>query len=250
MDNELLKIGGVTLRAVLTDIADIHVDAIVHPSGISAYEDTIELSPWVRDADPNEAISSAMRSHLPFKLGDVIVTPAGDLKTKYLISAIVMDWKNLNSELLSERVAADAVHKCVKLAVALQLKSIAFTPWGTRTGAGIPARIIAIMLQAITAEIQADAGGLECIYLISNNPEHLQWFVDRAFVFQVMFSQLTEVHRGISELNLPEQTNERIFKLLANLQNNTFIDIIGGDKITTGNISDSKGLAIGREASS
>jgi hypothetical protein len=85
---------------------------------------------------------------------------------------------------------------------------------------------------------------------VSHNYAHYQWFVDRVFVFQIISSQLAEVRDEISKLNLPQQNREHLLGLLANLQGNIVIhsEMVGGDKITTGDITESGGVAIGREA--
>lgn len=251
---EILKIGNVTFQTIFGDIRNLRADAGVQPSGTSPEGHPMQASPWVIASDVAGSIAKALTAHYPFQLGDVIVTTAGNLDLKYLFSAVVIDWgqQRASDHLLSDDVIISTARKCIEIAVALRLKSIAFTPWGTRIGAMEAARITALMIQAITAELQVKSGNIEFVYLISNDPEHYQWFVDRAFVFQVMFNQLAQIHHEIGELNISRQDREHIFKLLANLQNNIVIynEIIGGDKITTGNITDSAGVAVGREAQS
>lgn len=248
---ELLKVGNVTIQTILGNIKDLHADAAVQPSGTSQ-DEHLPASPWVIDADVDGSIAKALHTHAPFQLGDVIITPAGVLNFKYLFSAIAMDWgqQKLPARLIHEDIVVSTARKCIKIAIALGLESIVFTPWGTRIGAIDAAHVTALLLHAISAELQLNSGNLKFLYLISHNHDHYRWFMDRTFVFQVMFNQLAQLRNEINTLDLPESAREQILRNVTNIQNNFVIysETIGGDKITAGNISDSAGIAIGHKS--
>ena len=219
---DALQVGTVKFQAVLGDINDLQADALVQPSGTSLPEQPMQASPWVIEADHDGSISQALRVHRPFQLGDVLITPAGTLKAKYLFNAVVIDWGHQRSphELLSPDVVVSTARKCIEVAAALGIKSIAFTPWGTRVGATEASQVTALLVQAIASAVQVRAGNLEVVYLISKNTEHYQWFLDRAFVFRVMFEQVDQLRQEIERLNLSERDNRQLQKLLGNLRHN------------------------------
>lgn len=252
--NHSFQVGSVNLIPMLGDITQLEVDALIPPAGTSSYENLFiyQASPWVRNIDRDGLIEQALITHAPLELGRVIVTPAYHLSAKYLFHAIVVDWADTNSprKLVKPEIVESAARICIELAAALGLKSIAFTPWGTRVERQSAAQVTAVMLQAITAQLHQTSGVLESIYLISNNPEHYQWFVDRTFVFHLLSEQVNEIQDSISELDIPEPSRKHLSELLNNLQDNVVVynEIVGGDKITIGDITDADGIAVGREA--
>jgi len=130
------------------------------------------------------------------------------------------------------------------------LRSIAFTPWGTRIGATEAARITALLVQAITNEVQIGGGSLQTIYLISNRLDHYEWFVDRASLFQLIFDQLHHLHKEVGSLSIPADTRTRLLNLLANVERNVVVynQIVQGANYDI-NIGHGSGIAIGDEAS-
>ena len=218
----LLKIGRVSIRSMLGDVRDLEVDALVQPSGTSPQGHAMQASPWVIEADRDGSIFKALRAHHPFKLGEVIVTSAGSLKAKYLFSAVVIDWghQGTDDRLLCSKIVTSTARRCIEIAAALRIKSIAFTPWGTRVGTIEAPQVTALLVQAIASALQEATEALESVYLISNNEEHYKWFVDRAFMFTVMFGQILQIRDEIDKLGLSRTVNERIEGLLGNLQHN------------------------------
>jgi O-acetyl-ADP-ribose deacetylase (regulator of RNase III) len=224
---EILKVGKVAFKAINGDIRDLQADALVQPSGTSSVGQPMQASPWVIVSDADGSITKALSVHQPFQLGDVIVTPAGALKAKYLFSAIVIDWAHQDpfAQLLSDKIVTSTARKCIEVALALGIKSIAFTPWGTRVRATEASHVTALLIQSIASVLQTRSGNLEIVYLISREYEHYQWFLDRAFVFQIMFDQVAQFHRAINDLNLPQDASERLVRLLSNLQNNVLSNV-------------------------
>jgi len=172
------------------------------------------------------------------KAGEVVITPAYNLPALYMFHAFVVDWKqgyHTGKATVDEAVEI-AAKKCIEIAAVLGIKSIAFTPWGTRVAGADAAQITAIMTQAITSQIRQNPGQLKKIYLISNNPEHYQLFVDRAFIFRLVFDQVNLVRDSVG-----------------NLQKNVVVynEIVGGDKIEgdkiNANVTESSEVAVGKD---
>jgi O-acetyl-ADP-ribose deacetylase (regulator of RNase III) len=257
--NPLLKIGQVSFCAVRGDITDLEADALVQPSGTSRGGHPVQVSPWVIAADVDGSIAKALHAHHPFKLGDVIITSAGHSKAKYLFSAVVIDWghQRSESELLSPEVVTSTATRCVEIAAAMHLKSIAFTPWGTRVGAIEASHVTALLVQAIAFAVQDHTEDLRFVYFVSNNEQHYQWFVDRTFMFDVMFQQIVQIRQELSNLNLSVDVSARLTELLGNLQHNLkstvniFLDqsqnvATGGGAFVDGNVT-AGGAVVGRD---
>ncbi len=246
---KVFKIGSVRLEPKLADITLLDVDAVVQPGGTSRAGESPQTSPWVIKADVDGSIARALQRHVPLQIGQVIVTPAGNLAAKYLLHAVVMDWalQHPSQQIVNDEVVASVVQKCLGIARALGVKSIAFTPWGTRVSQVEPAHITAIMLHAVANELQKPCGELEVVYLISNNPEHYQWFVDRAFIFGFLFNQLNQIQREIAALDVNSSHKNYLLSLLDNVRSNFVVynEIIGGDKLAVGDIANAAGVAIG-----
>jgi O-acetyl-ADP-ribose deacetylase (regulator of RNase III) len=233
-------VGQVRIEPLLQNIHNVQVDGIVQAG--SAVDDVNEIhaASWVWEADDNNSIFNALIKHSPFRLGDVIVTCAGSLKAKYLLSAIVIDRIQLDASQkpLNDQVICDTARKCIAIASALGLRSIAFTAWGTRTTTTQPAHVTALMLQGITQALEDEAGQLEVVYLVSNNKTHYQWFVDRSFVFGMFLNQIEQARQAVESLNIPNEQKQNVERILNNITHNivvynqtTFGDSLRGDKI-------------------
>lgn len=217
-----IKIGAIAFQVIFGDIKDLEADALVQPAGTSPEAESMHVSPWVQQANIANSISDALQAHHPFNLGDVLVTPAGSLKSKYLFSAVVMDWahQNLSDQLLSDDVVTAAANTCVNVALALGIKSIAFTPWGIRVSAIEASRVTALMMQSIISTLTKQKNALETVYLISNNEAHCDWFSDRVFIFKMVYEQVTQVRDGIDNLSLTSEDKRQIDSLLGVLLEN------------------------------
>jgi O-acetyl-ADP-ribose deacetylase (regulator of RNase III) len=234
------QIGETVLTPLLTNIVELEVDALVEPSGTSpvSTNTVLHVAPWVIAADSTGTIVQELAAHAPLELGTVIVTTPGKLRAKYLFHAIVIDWalKHPSQQLVIDEVVALVTRQCIKAASALHLRSIAFTPWGTRAAAARAERITALMLHAIVDQLHEQPTTLKHVYLVSNNYEHYQWFVDRSFVFHVLSEQLLQVRHEIKRLDIPPNQRNYLLTLLENLNGNVLIynEIINGNRIDTG----------------
>jgi hypothetical protein len=189
---------------------------------------------------------------MPLRLGNIVVTDAGTLQAKYILHAIVLDWKQGHPDevTVDRKVVSSVARRCVRLAAALGVKSLAFTPWGTSVGAIEAAQVTALMMQAITQEVKSHPGDLEVIYLISGEPEHYRWFVDRTFVFHVVLDQLNQVSETIAALDIPDLAREKALNALQNAQRNVVVynEVFSGAKYQV-SIEEGRGVVIGDEAS-
>ncbi len=251
-ENDGFKIGQVTIIPLLGNIKELTADAFVQSSGTPT-DHRMHFSPWVRSDSKVDTIVDALKKHHPFQLGEVIVSTAGSLPAKYLFSAVVIDWANQRPEgkLIYDDVINSVARKCIAIAASIGIKSIVFQPWGARSGASKAAYITALLVQAIETELKNDAGNLKYVYLISDNKEHYQWFVDRTFLFQVMNSQIEEMRTQISELDISTDVQERLLGTIGNLSQTVYVinEVIGGDKIAVGDINNATGVAIGTQSS-
>jgi O-acetyl-ADP-ribose deacetylase (regulator of RNase III) len=246
------RIGQVSVKPVLDDIRNLRADVLVDSARTSAAGTPLGMSEWVRAADTDGAIGKALSRQIPLRLGNIVVTDAGALKAKYILHASVLDWKQDNSGevTVDQKIVSSVARRCVRLAAALGVRSMGFTPWGTSVGAIEAAQVTALMMQAITQEVKSHPGDLEVIYLISNEPKHYRWFVDRAFVFQVVRDQLDQVYETIATLDIPDLAREKILSALQNAQRNVVVynEIYGGAKYDV-SIDTGKGVVVGDQAS-
>jgi O-acetyl-ADP-ribose deacetylase (regulator of RNase III) len=248
--NSGFLVGGVKLLPMLGDITKLKADAVVQSGGTSVDQE-IHLSSWAFQAGEKE-LGAALSRHAPMQLGDVIVSHAGALPARYLFTAIVLDWGRQHpaNRLIIDEVITSAASKCIHVATALGLKSIAFTPWGTRVTGRRASEITALMVNAIVSQILDDAGSLERVYLVSHSRKHYEWFVDRAFVFEMLLGQVSQIRQVLDELDIPSAQREHLRSLMDNVRHNVvnYIEIVRGDKTTVGDIKDSEGIAVGTEA--
>ena len=250
-NTDSFKIGNVQLKPVLQDMKALEADALVQSTSSNGSRDYTYIAGWAEEADKDSTISKSLMQHKPFKLGDVIVVSAGELRAKYLFSAIVIDRvaESRSGVALDEKVIDETAKKCIRIAASLGLESIAFTPWGTRAAGGEAARITAIMLNAIVQAVHDYSGDLRFVYLVSNNTEHYKWFLDRSFVVNMFATQIAQVKNTVSNLQIPVDQKLHIEQMLNNITNNIIMyQSVEGDLIKTGNISDNTGVIIGRDA--
>lgn len=243
-------VGGVRLLPLHSDITQLQADAVVQTGGTSMGK-AIHVSSWVSQAG-NTEIADVLSRYAPMQLGDVIVTHAGPLPARYLFTAVVLDWGHQHpaDRLIVDDVITSAAQRCIHLATALGLKSLAFAPWGTRVSDQQASKITALMLNGIVSQILDNSGSLEQVYLVSNRQEHYQWFVDRAFVFEMLLGQVSQISKALDALDIPAAQREQLHTVLDHMRHNVVIynEIVSGDKTTVGNIVGSGGIAIGKEA--
>lgn len=77
-----------------------------------------------------DAIAKDAQKNVPCKMGDVVVTSAGKLDSKYVFHAITIDWSQ-KDEVTVEKSINNIIKKSLNLLSVLGLKSIAFPAIGT-----------------------------------------------------------------------------------------------------------------------
>ncbi|MBV7326706.1 macro domain-containing protein [Chloroflexi bacterium TSY] len=76
-----------------------------------------------------QSIYNEARKHIPLKLGDVVVTSAGQLPAKYIFHAGTLDFSDISGP--TEQNIRDATFKSLQLADTLGVRTIAFPALGT-----------------------------------------------------------------------------------------------------------------------
>lgn len=109
-----------------------------------------------------EAVERDARKHVPARLGEVVVTSAGNLKQKYVFHAITIDGSQallaaqprMVQQLteIKEFIVNHSVKQCMKCLTALDLTSIAFPAIGTGV-AGIPYELAARNMAEALGEV-------------------------------------------------------------------------------------------------
>lgn len=121
------QIENTKFEVVYADITTIATEAIV-----SSDDNYISMGGGVSMSIRNKAGSSIqeeIKKHLPMKIGDVAVTSAGNLDSKYIFHGITIDYDKW--EYANEEIIKSIVDKSLQLADTLGLKKIAFPALGT-----------------------------------------------------------------------------------------------------------------------
>jgi O-acetyl-ADP-ribose deacetylase (regulator of RNase III) len=125
------KIGRIKVKLVQGDISDQNVDAIVN-----AANNHLWMGAGVAGAIKRKggvAIEEVAMSKGPIRVGEAVVTQAGNLKAKHVIHAAVMG----QDLVTSEEYIKLATLSSLKRAEELNLESVAFPAFGTGVG-GFP----------------------------------------------------------------------------------------------------------------
>ena len=130
--DKIYKINNSTVRVIYGDILSSKADAIVISGSVG-----IPMRGGLPEAvrkKAGEPVATDARKHPDAKLGDVVVTSAGDLHNKYLFQAVTVTGytevlPHLAKESLPEvfeYIITHAINKSLRLLSALELTSIAF----------------------------------------------------------------------------------------------------------------------------
>jgi O-acetyl-ADP-ribose deacetylase (regulator of RNase III) len=139
------SIGDATFAVTYSDITSVSADALV-----SSDDNYLSMGGGVsaaiaRGAGP--ALIVDARKHIPLRLGDVVVTSAGELAAKYVFHGVTID-RTCMAPADTDTIRR-ITRKCLELAVVLGVREIAFPALGTGT-ANVPAEPCA---EAMTREI-------------------------------------------------------------------------------------------------
>jgi O-acetyl-ADP-ribose deacetylase (regulator of RNase III) len=148
------KINATTFRVTYGDITQLVADAVV-----SSDDNYLSMGGGVSYAlltAGGESIRVEARKHIPLKIGDVVVTSAGNLPAKYIFHAVTIDYTKMISA--SEDSIRSATLKSMQLADTLGVKTIAFPALGTGV-ASFPFQLAAeIMTRTITEYLIGKTG--------------------------------------------------------------------------------------------
>lgn len=125
---------GRVIRIVSGDIADQQVDAIVN-SAASHLGMHKGLPALISNAAGPE-VGQVVRSLVPAQAGRAVVTPAGDLKAKYIFHAVTTGQRSGRPTLASRDVISEAIKSCLYHAETHLVRSIAFPLLGSGTREG------------------------------------------------------------------------------------------------------------------
>lgn len=116
-----------TVRLTSGDITQIEADILV-----SSDDSFLSMSSGVSAAihrRGGETIQRAARHYKQLQIGEIAITPAGNLSAKYVFHAVTIDAANLIY--VNEESIRLAILNCLKQADSLRMKTIAFPVLGT-----------------------------------------------------------------------------------------------------------------------
>ena len=145
------RINETTLSVVYDSITRVQADALV-----SSDDNYLSMGGGVSESILNAAGASLQedaRKHVPLKAGEVAVTSAGALKAKYVFHAAMIDYDNMIFP--DDAIILRATERCLQLADALQLRSIAFPALGTGVGHFPFQRAAEVMTRTLTDRLSA-----------------------------------------------------------------------------------------------
>ena len=204
------------LRVVLGSILETSADVIV-----SSDDCRLSMGGGVSRSisrGAGESILLDRQKFVPAKLGDVVVTSAGELPNKYVFHVVTIGAhsfeqveKNIN---LNQFVLENSVNKCFRLLSSLELNSIAFPTIGAGV-AKIPYKEVALyMISTIIANLLRTNKALKVeLYLYDRWHKMTEW--DFVMFFEAIGKYLPnenlEVEENNSELNIQKTETPFIF---------------------------------------
>jgi O-acetyl-ADP-ribose deacetylase (regulator of RNase III) len=141
------KIKDCILRLVLGDITEQKVDAIVNAANNHLWMGAGVAGAIKRKG--GEIIEQEAMRNGPIEIGEAVVTNAGNLKTKYVIHAAVM---NQDLTTVEDKIRL-ATQNSLKRAEELKLKSITFPALGTGVGGFPKEKCAQIMINEVISHI-------------------------------------------------------------------------------------------------
>jgi len=184
--------GRALFRVIEKDITTIRADVLV-----SSDDNYLRMAGGVslalrKAAGP--AMEHAARKQVPASLGDVVVTPPGDLPAKHIFHCVVID---LNRDINPTRdLIATVTHRCLELAEQRDAKKIVFPALGTGVGGLSAYRGVEAMVEVI-CKFLAEGSELEEVVLTL---WRRKWW-ERTFYDRI---NLEKLHKHIVEELAPD----------------------------------------------
>ena len=166
MDRCVAEVDGIVIEAILGDITELSVDAIVNPANSLMIMGGGVAAAIKRKG--GEEIEREARQYAPVEVGEAVVTHAGKLPARYVIHAPTMERPAMRIE--SSNVAK-AVRAALRKASELYLTSIAFPGMGTGVG-GVPySEAAKVMIKTIIEFVKEHKTSLKRILLVAIDNE-------------------------------------------------------------------------------
>lgn len=200
-----------TVKIIFGNILDSQTEVIVNSTG-STMNLSAGLAKAIRLAG-GDVIRDDAHSKLPVKVGDVVVTTAGNLHRKYIFHCITID-KSIDQSDTPEGISKEDIHqyiighsidKCFQLLQVMELGSIAFPSIGAGA-AGIPfPKVSEAMSEAIARNLRKTNRPVSVeVYLFDGYGGMNQWD------FLPMFEQFS-AQEAVSRM-LKEQAYSRLLQ--------------------------------------
>lgn len=157
-----MRIKNTDLEIMRGDITTLAVDAVVNPAN-PALVPGAGLAKAIREKGGPRVEAEALKQ-APVAPGGAVVTTGGDLPAKNVIHAVTVDDQRATDQDLLRRAAANAI----RLADAMQFKTVAFPALGCGAGGFDPVGAAKIFVQELFKVCQHTDTGLEkvivCLY--------------------------------------------------------------------------------------
>lgn len=186
----------------LGDITRVDADALV-----SSDDNYVTMSDGVARAilqATGEQIRQDVQKHQPIRMGDVVVTSAGQLKARYIFHVITIDFDRMI--LMSDGNLREATQRCLALADALNVRSIAFPLLGSGARGFPKDQVAQHMLRAIADYISANTGLTQVLLVFYSRPgrndeSYTQQLLHQAQRLAAELSQRRRVSSLLGELH-------------------------------------------------
>ena len=162
------------------------------------------VSHSIKRAAGNQIINDAHKM-LPAKIGDVVITSAGNLDSKYIFHCLTIDdkyltdtWAGLNvpTQDRVDNIVRSCINRCFQLVSALNIKSIAFPVIGSGS-AHMPFKsVIEIMADEMFHCLQETSRNIEVELFIYNNFEMSKLDIFEVFAFKSVISGFLKKQEG------------------------------------------------------
>lgn len=218
------KINRSTFRVMYGDITQLAVDVLV-----SSDDNHLSMGGGVSGSllrAGGEMIRTEAQRHVPLGIGDVAVTSAGSLPARYIFHAVTIDYTHKIQS--SEESIQMATHKCMELADALRVRSIAFPALGTGV-ANFPLQSAAKLMTQTIADYLARETRIELVTLTLFARKNYQindpnLFYEQAVGLASVYIQskrlntsLAQMRKIVDQANLPS-LSQRVTNLQLELE--------------------------------
>lgn len=214
------------IRVIFGDITQCSTEVIV-----SSVDDYLTMgggvSAMIGRCAGNSIVMEAQK-HVPAKLGDVVVTGAGNLLSKYIFHVVTIGVKRLYFRLPNEDmpnsktnryIIENSINKCFRLLASLDLTSIAFPAIGAGV-AGIPYEEVAShMIRSIATNLERTNKTINVeLYLYDRYHKMSEW--DFLPFFEKIGKYLSDEP---SESRMVNENEHKIDDDIVNQDSNIFI---------------------------